>query len=77
MRQYAWGFDCRATNAEVMADIPELVHGFSSASLWVKLDLLLTPDMVLVSRTPLEALKAGDRDEVLRLVHGLQSDALA
>ena len=47
-----------------------------SASPWVKLDLLLIPDMVLVNRTPLEATKAGDRDEVLRLVHGL-GDALA
>jgi hypothetical protein len=31
----------------------------------------------LAGRTPLEALKAGDRDEVVRLVHGLQGDAFA
>jgi hypothetical protein len=60
-----------------MASIPEVVRGFSSASPWVKLDFLLTPDTVLVGRTPLEALKAGDRDEVVRLIHGLQGDAFA
>ena len=74
----AWRYPaCQFADGEVMAGIPEVVRGFSSASPWVKLDFLLTPDTVLVGRTPLEALKAGDRDEVLRLIHGLQGDAFA
>jgi hypothetical protein len=71
------GITRQAVDKRRRAGIPEVVRGFSSASPWVKLDLLLTPDTVLVGRTPLEALKAGDSDEVVRLVHGLQGDAFA
>jgi hypothetical protein len=74
----AWRYPaCQFADGKVMAGIPEVVRGFSSASPWVKLDFLLTPDTVLAGRTALEALKAGDRDEVVRLVHGLQGDAFA
>jgi hypothetical protein len=74
----AWRYPaCQFADGKVIAGIPEVVRGFSSASPWVKLDFLLTPDTVLAGRTPLEALKAGDRDEVVRLVHGLQGDAFA
>jgi hypothetical protein len=35
------------------------------------------PDTVLAGRTPLEALRAGERDPVLRLVQGAQGDGFA
>lgn len=50
---------------------------FDPANAWVVLDFLLAPDTVLAGRTPLEALKAGDHDQVLRLVRGIQGDGFA
>jgi hypothetical protein len=41
------------------------------------LDFLLAPETALAGRTALEALKAGDRDAVLRLVRGFQGDGFA
>ncbi|MPR10303.1 helix-turn-helix domain-containing protein [Microvirga tunisiensis] len=68
---------CQFEDGEVVAGIPEVVRGFSSSGPWVALDFLLAPDTVLAGRTPLEALKAGDREEVLRLVRGFQGDGFA
>jgi hypothetical protein len=68
---------CQFADGEVVAGIPDVVRGFGSASPWVALDFLLAPDTVLAGRTPLEALKAGDRDPVLRLVRGFQGDGFA
>jgi hypothetical protein len=68
---------CQFDNGEVVAGILDVVRGFGSASPWVALDFLLASDTALVGRTPLEALKAGDRDEVLRLVRGIQGDGFA
>lgn len=68
---------CQFADGEVVAGIPDVVRGLGSSSPWVVLDFLLTPDTVLAGRTPLEALKAGDRDPVLRLVRGLQGDGFA
>jgi hypothetical protein len=68
---------CQFADGEVVAGIADVVRGFGPASPWVALDFLLAPDTVLAGRTPLEALKAGDSDEVVRLVHGLQGDAFA
>lgn len=68
---------CQFADGEVVAGIAEVVRGLNSASPWVALDFLLAPDTVLVGRTPLEALKAGDRDTVLRLIRGVQGDGFA
>jgi hypothetical protein len=68
---------CQFEVSEVVAGIPDVVRGFGPSSPWVALDFLLAPDTVLAGRTPLEALKAGDRDEVLRLVRGFQGDGFA
>jgi hypothetical protein len=68
---------CQFADGEVVAGIPDVVRGFGPASPWVALDFLLAPDTVLAGRTPLEALKAGDRDEVLRLVREFQGDGFA
>ncbi|MBL0406256.1 DNA-binding protein [Microvirga aerilata] len=68
---------CQFADGEVVPGLPDVVRGLSSASPWVALDFLLAPDTVLAGRTPLEALKAGDRDAVLRLVRGAQGDGFA
>ncbi len=60
-----------------MAGIPDVVAGFGSSSPWVVLDFLLAPDTVLAGRSPLEALKAGDREPVRRLVRAAQGDGFA
>ncbi|MGO4573309.1 helix-turn-helix domain-containing protein [Microvirga sp. 2TAF3] len=68
---------CQFDNGEVVAGIPDVVRGFGAASPWVALDFLLAPDANLAGRTPLEALRAGDRDPVMRLVRGFQGDGFA
>lgn len=68
---------CQFENGQVVAGVPDVVRGFGSSSPWVALDFLLAPDTVLAGRTPLEALKAGDHDAVMRLVRGFQGDGFA
>jgi hypothetical protein len=51
--------------------------GFTAEFAGVALDFLLAPDTILAGRTPLEALKAGDREGVLRLVRGFEGDGFA
>lgn len=68
---------CQFDNGEVVVGIPDIVRGLGSTSPWVTLDFLLAPDTVLAGRTPLEALRAGERDPVLRLVQGAQGDGFA
>jgi hypothetical protein len=57
--------------------VPEVVRGLAHAGPWVTLDFLLAPDTVLGGRTPLQALQAGDHNEVLRLVRASQGDGFA
>jgi hypothetical protein len=68
---------CQFADGEVVAGIADVVRGLGSASPWVVLDFLLAPDTVLAGRTPLEALQAGDRDAVRRLIRGAQGDGFA
>jgi hypothetical protein len=68
---------CQFDGGEVVAGIPDVVAGFGSSSPWVVLDFLLAPDTVLAGRSPLEALKAGDREPVRRLVRVAQGDGFA
>lgn len=68
---------CQFADGEVVAGLPDVTRSLSSVGPWVALDFLLAPDTVLAGRTPLEALKAGDRDPVLRLVRGFQGDGFA
>jgi hypothetical protein len=56
------------------------VRGLALAGPWATLDFLLAPDTALAGRTPLQALQAlqaGDRDGVLRLVCAGQGDGFA
>lgn len=62
---------------EVIAGLPEVVRGLVSVGPWATLDFLLAPDTVLGGRTPLQALRDGDRNEVLRLVRANQMDGFA
>ncbi|MEK1852331.1 MAG: DNA-binding protein [Phyllobacterium sp.] len=62
---------------EVIAGLPEVVRGLVSVGPWATLDFLLAPDTVLGGRTPLQALRDGDRNAVLRLVRANQMDGFA
>lgn len=64
---------CQFDETEVVAGIGEVVRAFASSGPWVALDFLLAPDSALSGRSPLDALKTGDRDAVMRL---LRSEAL-
>jgi hypothetical protein len=61
----------------VIPGLAEVVRGFAAAGPWVTLDFLLAPDTALGGRTPLQALQAGDRAEVMRLVRAGQGEGFA
>jgi hypothetical protein len=65
---------CQFREGEVVPGLVEVVRGLADADPWVTLDFLLAPDTALASRTPLQALRDGDRDAVLRLVRASQGD---
>jgi hypothetical protein len=44
---------------------------------WATLAFLLTPDSILEDRTPLEAMRDGQVDQILRLVHEMPGDGFA
>lgn len=63
---------------EVVADLPRLLRALKTASPWVILELLLTPDDALGGRTPLEILRREGWTEALaRLVRIEQGDGFA
>ena len=68
---------CQFDEGEVIAGIADVVRGFASAGPWATLDFLLAPDTVLGGRSPLEMLRDGERDAVLRLVRANESDGFA
>ena len=68
---------CQFAEGEIVSGIADVVNGFAEAGSWAALDFLLAPDSALGGRTPLEALRAGDREAVLRLVRVNQADGFA
>jgi hypothetical protein len=68
---------CQFREGEVVPGLPEVVRGLADAGPWATLDFLLAPDTVLAGWTPLQALRAGDRDAVLRLVRAEQGDGFS
>ncbi|PKA45233.1 DNA-binding protein (plasmid) [Rhizobium sullae] len=68
---------CQFDEGEVVAGIADVVRGFASAGPWATLDFLLAPDTVLGGRSPLEMLRGGEPDAVLRLVRANGSDGFA
>ncbi|MRG57978.1 DNA-binding protein [Phyllobacterium sp. SYP-B3895] len=68
---------CQLNEGEVIAGIADVVRGLASAGPWATLDFLLAPDTVLGGRSPLETLRHGEVDAVLRLVRADGSDGFA
>ncbi|TAX69315.1 DNA-binding protein [Rhizobium leguminosarum] len=68
---------CQLDQGEVIAGISDVVRGFAAAGPWIALDFLLAPDTVLGGRTPLQALRDGDREAVRRLLRIETSDGFA
>ncbi|WP_052764144.1 hypothetical protein [Microvirga massiliensis] len=65
---------CQFQDGEVVSGLREVVRGLAREGPWVTLDFLLAPDTVLEGKTPLQALRDGDREEVLRLVRASRGD---
>ena len=68
---------CQFHDGETLPGIADVVQGFASAGPWAALDFLLASDTVLEGFTPLQVLKSGDRDRVLRLVRSGQGDGFS
>ncbi|EJC63768.1 hypothetical protein Rleg5DRAFT_0464 [Rhizobium leguminosarum bv. viciae WSM1455] len=68
---------CQLDQGEVIAGISDVVRGFAAAGPWIALDFLLAPDTALGGRTPLQALRDGDREAVRRLIRIETSDGFA
>lgn len=68
---------CQFQDGEVIDGIADVVKGLSEQGPWATLDFLLAPDTVLGGQSPLEALRAGQRDAVRRLVRAESADGFA
>lgn len=68
---------CQFDETDVVAGITEVVRAYASTGPWMALDFLLAPDSALGERSPLDALKTGDRDAVLRLLRAEALDGFA
>jgi hypothetical protein len=68
---------CQFDETDVVAGIAEVVRAYTSSGPWMALDFLLAADSVLGGRTPLEALRAGDREPVLRILRSEAMDGFA
>jgi hypothetical protein len=68
---------CQFDESDVAAGIADVIRAYALAGPWVALDFLLAPDSALGGRSALEALKSGDRDAVLRLLHREAQDGFA
>ena len=68
---------CQFQDGEVLPGIADIVRGFDTQGAWVALDFLLAADSALGGRSPLEALRHGDRSAVERLVDANDGDGFA
>lgn len=68
---------CQFQDGEVIDGIANVVKGLSEQGPWATLDFLLAPDTVLGGQSPLEALRAGQREEVQRLVRAESADGFS
>ncbi|ESY66392.1 DNA-binding protein [Mesorhizobium sp. LNHC252B00] len=68
---------CQFDNTDVVTGIPDVVRAYASSGSWVALDFLLAPDSALGGRSPLEVLKAGNREAVLRQLRSEAQDGYA
>jgi len=65
---------CQFQDGEVLPGIAEVVRGFETQGAWVALDFLLAKDSALGDRSPIEALRQGDRADVERLIRASSGD---
>lgn len=65
---------CQFHDGEVIDGIADVVKGLSEQGAWTALDFLLAPDTALGGQSPLDALRAGRRDDVRRLVRAEAGD---
>ncbi|AZO32419.1 DNA-binding protein [Mesorhizobium sp. M1B.F.Ca.ET.045.04.1.1] len=68
---------CQFDKTDVAAGIADVVRAYASSGPWVALDFLLAPDSALEGHSPIEALKAGNREAVRRLLRGEAQDGFA
>ena len=68
---------CQFQDGQVLAGISDVVRGFEAQGAWVTLDFLLSRDSTLGGRSPIEALRQGDRVAVERLVRANAGDGFA
>ncbi|MFG1404248.1 DNA-binding protein [Xanthobacter sediminis] len=68
---------CQFQDGEVLLGIADVVRGLETQGAWVALDFLLSADSALGGRSPLEALRQGDRASVERLVRANAEDGFA
>jgi hypothetical protein len=61
---------CQFDREGVILGLQEALSSMPIESPWMRLEWLLTPDDALSGRSPLDALKAGDRESVLRIARG-------
>ncbi|MEL4073371.1 DNA-binding protein [Ochrobactrum sp. GPK 3] len=68
---------CQFSEGEVIAGIPDVVRSFAAAGPWAALDFLLAPDTALGGQSPLDLLRSGKHELVLRLVRANETDGFA
>lgn len=68
---------CQFQDGEVLPGIADVVRGFKTQGAWAALDFLLANDSALGGRSPLEALRQGDRAAVERLIRVNAGDGFA
>jgi hypothetical protein len=69
---------CQFAENDTVEGLPRVLKTLAHVSPWTALDFLLAPDSALGGVAPLEALRVGRREEVLRLARGLaEADGFA
>lgn len=68
---------CQFAEGEVVAGVSDVVRGFAAAGPWATLDFLLARDTALGGKSPLDLLRSGKLEPVLRLVRANESDGFA
>lgn len=68
---------CQFHDGEVLSGIADVVKGFAAQGGWAALDFLLAKDGALAGRSPIEALRQGERAAVERLIRLNAGDGFA
>lgn len=68
---------CQFDQGDVIPGLPDVVRGLAVGGPWATLDFLLSPDTALAGKSPLQALRQGARERVMRLVRVNVGDGFA